>query len=152
MKSAQDWFDAYSIHHQNPVNKAIHWICVPAIFFSTAVLIAAIPFPFFVVPFFNWATVAFFFVMAFYLRLSLSLALGIGVFCVMCLWGIETLLQYNQTLWYWGLLIFITAWVGQFIGHKIEGQKPSFFDDLQFLLIGPAWLLSFIYKKLHIKY
>ena len=50
------------------------------------------------------------------------------------------------------LLIFIIAWVGQFIGHKIEGQKPSFFEDIQFLLIGPAWIISFIYKKMGIKY
>ena len=49
------------------------------------------------------------------------------------------------------LSIFIIAWIGQFIGHKIEGKKPAFFKDLQFLLIGPLWLLSFIYKKLNIK-
>ena len=49
-------------------------------------------------------------------------------------------------------IAFIIAWIGQFIGHKIEGKKPSFFEDLQFLLIGPAWLLSFIYKKSGIKY
>ena len=47
--------------------------------------------------------------------------------------------------------IFIIAWIGQFIGHKIEGKKPAFFKDLQFLLIGPLWLLSFIYNKLNIK-
>ena len=47
---------------------------------------------------------------------------------------------------------FIFAWIGQFIGHKIEGKKPSFFEDIQFLLIGPAWLLSFVYKKMGIKY
>ena len=50
------------------------------------------------------------------------------------------------------LWMFAIAWIGQFIGHKIEGAKPSFLDDLKFLLIGPAWLLSFIYKKLGIKY
>ena len=50
------------------------------------------------------------------------------------------------------LIIFVIAWIGQFIGHKIEGKKPSFFEDIQFLLIGPAWLLSFIYNKLGIKY
>ena len=54
----------------------------------------------------------------------------------------------------WGTVIttFIFAWIGQFIGHKIEGKKPSFFEDIQFLLIGPAWLLSFVYKKMGIKY
>ena len=48
--------------------------------------------------------------------------------------------------------IFVIAWIGQFIGHKIEGKKPSFLEDLQFLMVGPAWLLSFIYKKVGIKY
>ena len=48
------------------------------------------------------------------------------------------------------LTIFIFSWAGQFIGHKIEGKKPSFLKDIQFLLIGPAWLLSFIYKKINI--
>jgi uncharacterized membrane protein YGL010W len=43
--------------------------------------------------------------------------------------------------------IFIIAWIGQFYGHNIEGKKPSFLKDIQFLLIGPMWLMSFIYKK-----
>jgi uncharacterized membrane protein YGL010W len=54
-------------------------------------------------------------------------------------------------LWLVSIIIFVSAWIGQFIGHKIEGQKPSFMDDLQFLLIGPAWLMSFIYKKFGVK-
>jgi uncharacterized membrane protein YGL010W len=55
-------------------------------------------------------------------------------------------------LWAVSLIIFTGAWIGQFVGHKIEGKKPSFFKDLQFLLIGPAWLLSFIYRKIGITY
>tara|TARA_B100000945_G_scaffold317325_1_gene319937 strand:- start:3176 stop:3421 length:246 start_codon:yes stop_codon:yes gene_type:complete len=55
-------------------------------------------------------------------------------------------------LWKVSLIIFVVGWIGQFIGHKIEGRKPSFFQDIQFLLIGPAWLLSFVYNKLGIKY
>ena len=50
------------------------------------------------------------------------------------------------------MAIFVLAWIGQFIGHKIEGEKPSFFEDLQFLLIGPDWLLGAIYQKLGIRY
>ena len=50
------------------------------------------------------------------------------------------------------LSLFLIAWIGQFIGHKIEGAKPSFFDDIKFLLIGPAWLIAFIYQKIGIKY
>ena len=53
-------------------------------------------------------------------------------------------------LWLFSVIIFVLAWVGQFYGHKIEGKKPSFLKDLQFLMIGPAWLMSFIYKKLDV--
>ena len=57
-----------------------------------------------------------------------------------------------STLLYIYIGFFVIAWIGQFIGHKIEGKNPSFFEDLQFLLIGPAWLLSFIYDKIGVKY
>ena len=60
--------------------------------------------------------------------------------------------NFDFPLWKISLIIFVVAWAGQFVGHKIEGKKPSFFQDIQFLLIGPAWLLSFIYNKLGIKY
>jgi uncharacterized membrane protein YGL010W len=55
-------------------------------------------------------------------------------------------------LWLICLIIFVLAWIGQFYGHKVEGKKPSFFKDMQFLLIGPMWLISFIYKKMKINY
>jgi uncharacterized membrane protein YGL010W len=50
------------------------------------------------------------------------------------------------------IALFVVAWIGQFIGHKIEGKKPSFFEDLRFLLIGPLFVLSFLYRRLHLAY
>ena len=69
------------------------------------------------------------------------------------LWGVKVVNEAapEQALYLY-LIVFAAAWIGQFIGHKIEGEKPSFFDDLKFLLIGPAWLLSFILKNLGLKY
>ena len=61
-------------------------------------------------------------------------------------------LNHNNYTFEISICIFIVAWIGQFIGHKIEGAKPSFLDDIKFLLIGPAWLISFIYNKIGIKY
>ena len=55
-------------------------------------------------------------------------------------------------VWKVSVATFIVAWIGQFYGHSVEGKKPSFLKDLQFLLIGPAWLMHFIYKKLGISY
>jgi uncharacterized membrane protein YGL010W len=50
------------------------------------------------------------------------------------------------------IAIFVVAWIGQFIGHKIEGKKPSFLDDLRFLLIGPLFVLGFLYRRLNVAY
>ena len=44
--------------------------------------------------------------------------------------------------------VFVVAWIGQFIGHKIEGRRPSFLTDLVYLLVGPLWTLSKLYKRL----
>jgi uncharacterized membrane protein YGL010W len=46
------------------------------------------------------------------------------------------------------IAVFVVAWIGQFIGHKIEGKKPSFLEDLRFLLIGPLFVLGFLYRRL----
>jgi len=58
----------------------------------------------------------------------------------------------GPAVWLVCAVIFVLAWIGQFIGHKIEGKKPSFFEDVKFLLIGPIWLLHFICKKIGIRY
>jgi uncharacterized membrane protein YGL010W len=49
-------------------------------------------------------------------------------------------------------VVFAVAWIGQFVGHGIEGRKPSFLEDVKFLLIGPAWLLGDLYRRLGIAY
>jgi uncharacterized membrane protein YGL010W len=53
-----------------------------------------------------------------------------------------------QMLLWLGIGVFVVAWIGQFIGHKIEGKKPSFFTDLAYLLIGPTWVVAKAYRKL----
>ena len=160
MRSIHDWFAEYSVSHQNHTNKAIHYICVPAIFFSVIGLLASIPAGFLqslvppaFAPFAHWGTVVIILGLLFYLRLSFAVFVGMLVVCVLSLLGNYYLARLNiLPLWIISLFIFAVAWVGQFIGHKIEGKKPSFLKDLAFLLIGPAWILGFVYRKLRIKY
>ncbi len=159
MKSIQTWFNEYGESHQNPTNKLIHWICVPLIFFSIVALLAAIPanflkemFPENIQPYIHFGTVLIMVGLLFYLRLSWPMAIGIFLFSLLCLQSIVWIQQSELPLWAVSLGIFVIAWIGQFIGHKIEGKKPSFLKDLQFLMIGPAWLMGFIYKKLGISY
>ncbi len=155
MKSVDQWLDEYGQSHQNPTNKTIHWICVPLITFSLLGMLWDIPFPllFSGFPYLNLATIFMLIALLFYIRLSLVLSLGMAILSVAMVFG---LLQIQALgilpLWQISLLIFVLAWIGQFIGHKVEGKKPSFFKDVQFLLIGPIWLLSFVFKKINLKY
>ena len=152
MKTFNEWLSAYGVSHQNRTNKLIHWICVSTIMFSLLGLLYSIPFPVEKTMFFNWAGVFIFLTLLFYLRLSFSIFLGFIFIAGAMLWGNHQLALTGTNLPIVSVILFVVAWIGQFIGHKIEGKKPSFFEDLQFLLIGPAWLLHFIYKKAGIPY
>lgn len=156
----QQWFDEYGESHQNPINKLMHWICIPLIFFSVYGLLASIPSGFMqalvpesVAPYANFGTLLFIFGLIFYLRTSFSMFLGMLAVCVLTMMGnIYIDNNVGMSLWLVSLIIFVVAWIGQFYGHAVEGKKPSFFKDLQFLMIGPAWLLGFIYKKVGLSY
>lgn len=159
MRKIDQLLTEYGESHQNDTNKLIHWICVPAIFFSIVGLIFSIPSGFltellpFMGNFANWATIVMILVLFYYLSLSVSLTLGMFLFSSFCLALANFLaLAFPGKLWIISLGIFVLAWIFQFYGHKIEGKKPSFFKDLQFLMIGPAWLMHFIYKQIGIAY
>ncbi|TGG92025.1 DUF962 domain-containing protein [Natronospirillum operosum] len=155
-RSIQDWLDAYSVSHQNPTNKKIHWVCVPGIFWSIMGLLWVIPKPAFMaaLPWLNWATLSLVVIVGFYVRLSWPLTLGMAAFTLLCLLslaGLQSLIGVTGVL-ITSVAVFIILWIGQFIGHHIEGQKPSFFEDIQFLMIGPAWVMAFIFDRLHWRY
>ena len=160
MRAIDSLLSEYGESHQNKINKAFHWICIPSIVFSLMGLLTAIPsaylsawLPAQWAPYFNWATIFLFVNLIYYFRHSLTIAIGMLLFASFCIIGNVWLQQnVNMPLWKTALIIFVVAWIGQFIGHKIEGKKPSFFKDIQFLMVGPAWLLHFLYKKAGIKY
>ncbi|PCH52066.1 MAG: hypothetical protein COC22_04705 [Flavobacteriaceae bacterium] len=153
MKALQQWFDEYAKSHQNKTNQFIHYICVPAIFFSIIGMLMSIPtslisnFTNISNPFIeNWAAPVLIMLLLFYIRLSFSTFIRMLTFSIVCLVG-NYFLSTILPLFYTSLAIFIFAWIGQFYGHKLEGKKPSFFKDLQFLLIGPAWVFEKLSKK-----
>ncbi|WP_292945641.1 Mpo1-like protein [Olleya sp. UBA1516] len=152
MRTLQQWFDSYAVSHQNPTNISIHFICVPAIFFSVVGLFMSIPSGFLnnVLPhpiIANWAFVLLIITLVlFYFRLSVKVGIQMLLFSAFCLVLNYVIAQYVPLV-YFSLALFIIAWIGQFYGHKVEGQKPSFIDDLQFLLVGPAWVMYKLFGK-----
>ncbi len=152
MKTQQQWFDEYAVSHQNKNNQLIHYICVPAIFFSIVGMFMSINTSFLqqkinignpLIE--NWAFLLIVLLLVFYFRLSLKTFILMLLFSIICLVG-NYYLSTVLPLFYTSLMIFIIAWIGQFYGHHLEGKKPSFLKDLQFLLIGPAWVFKKIFS------
>ncbi|MFJ3059039.1 DUF962 domain-containing protein [Herbaspirillum sp. NPDC087042] len=132
----------YAQSHRHPMNEIIHCICVPAIMFSllglcwtvspaVALVVAAAS-------------------LAYYLRLSPSFAVGMLAMAALML-VVLARLPAGAVLPV-SAVVFVLAWIGQFVGHRIEGKKPSFFEDLRFLLVGPLFVLAFLYRRWHIVY
>ncbi|TKR29652.1 DUF962 domain-containing protein [Luteimonas gilva] len=148
------WFDKYAEDHRNPTNQTIHVFAVPAILWTIVALLWCIPSPgtWFRPGF--WAALTMFAAWMFYYRSSRSLGFGmLAVFVVMA-WFTRWLHNAygTQALLIAAIVVFVVAWVAQFVGHKIEGRKPSFLTDITFLLIGPAWVVAKLYNKLGWKY
>ena len=154
MRTVDQWLNEYGESHKNETNKSIHWICVPAIFFSITGLLYTIKLPWIInMHTINVAMIVILLITLYYLRLSLSLGIGMFFFGILCLFLSHSIEKYGPApLWLVCIIIFVVAWIGQFYGHSVEGKKPSFLKDIQFLLIGPMWLMSFIYKKMGINF
>lgn len=134
--------EQYAESHRHPANERIHIVCVPAIMMSVLGLLWHVR------PAAAFALMAA--AMIYYLKLSLPFALGIA----MVLSAATALLFFFPAQWLFpsSVTVFIVAWIGQFAGHKIEGKKPAFFDDLRFFLIGPLFVLRFLYRLLGLRY
>jgi uncharacterized membrane protein YGL010W len=155
MRTVTAWLDEYGASHQNPTNKLLHWVCVPPIVLSVMGLLWAVPVPSVFAdasPWLNWATLASAVAIVYYLALSPVLAAGALLAFLVLLAITHELAQLPWPLWLTSLVIFVVAWIGQFYGHALEGKRPSFFKDVQFLLIGPLWLLAAAYRRAGLSY
>lgn len=154
MRSLESWLNEYNESHRHVINKLVHWICVPAIIFSLLGLLwpLKVPAPLNTVLPDNWAVTVVLLSLVYYFMLSLRLAMGMVIVSGALLLCIAWLERQPIILWQVCVGVFMVAWAGQFIGHMVEGKQPSFFKDLQFLMIGPLWLLAAIYRRLRISY
>ena len=142
MRTIDTLLEQYSESHRNPTNELIHFVCVPVIVFSLLGILWSIH------P--ALAVIASLAAMVYYFKLSRPFAFGMLLMSALMLAVLA--LMPPMTVLPLSIAIFVVAWIGQFIGHKIEGKKPSFFDDLRFLLIGPLFELGFLYRRLNVAY
>lgn len=131
----------YGESHRNPRNEAIHFVAIPLIVLSLLGLLYAIH------PYVAYALIAF--SLVYYARLSGVFLLTMAVFTVVCLAAVRAM---GANVLPISVAIFVLSWIAQFIGHKIEGRKPSFFEDLQYLLVGPLFVVSKLFLRLGVRW
>jgi uncharacterized membrane protein YGL010W len=136
MQNISVLIEDYSKCHKNPINEVIHLFAVPAIMFSIVGIIYSINY--------------FLAILFIFLSLGFYLNLSVKAFYVMVIWSLLNMYliyQIKDKIFIISISIFIVGWLFQFVGHAIEGKKPSFFDDLKYLWIGPLFVFSSIFSK-----
>ncbi|WP_332777403.1 Mpo1 family 2-hydroxy fatty acid dioxygenase [Polaromonas sp.] len=131
----------YGESHQHPTNELIHFMAIPLIMLSLVGMLFALH------PYVAYAFVAA--SMVYYARLSLVFLLTMMLGSVLVLALVHAMGAMVLKL---SVVIFVGAWIMQFVGHKLEGKKPSFFEDLQYLWVGPLFVLSKLFIKLGIRW
>lgn len=153
-RSIDRYFAHYGADHRDPTNQTIHWICVPLILWSVIAALWVVPVPAAIGRPGLWAAAAMFLAFLWYYRQSRRL--GLAMLLVFFLLAFVTELLFRQLgtrgLLFLAIAVFVAAWIGQFVGHKIEGRRPSFFTDLFYLLVGPAWLMGKAMRRLRVPY
>ena len=132
----------YAGRHRNPINERIHCVCVPLIVFALLGMLwwlhplAAVA-----------ASAA---ALYYYFQLSRPFAVGMLAMTLLML-GVLRVMPAAAVLPV-SIAWFVLAWIGQVIGHQIEGRRPAFLDELRLLLIGPVFVLGFLYRRLNVAY
>lgn len=153
MRTIEKLLMQYGESHQNRTNVIIHAIAVPSIYFVTLGLVWSIPVPEFIASLnVTWAHILAIPLLYYYFSLSGPIGAAMTLLTIACFGGINALVMAQLSVWKSCLILFVFMWILQFVGHKIEGKKPSFLDDIRFLLVGPAWWWVHWLKRLNIGY
>lgn len=155
MKTTDQWLAEYAHNHCDATNKVVHWICVPIIVVSVVGLMWSLPVPATfrdASPALNWGTVFLLAAVVYYFIMSISLAVGTLPFVLGVVAVVAWLDRLNEPLWLISIALFVAGWTGQLVGHWREGSRPAFFRGLQFLMIGPLWLVAGVFRRFNIPY
>ncbi|PKV46041.1 putative membrane protein YGL010W [Janthinobacterium sp. 61] len=142
MRTIDTLLTQYGESHRNHVNEWVHIVCVPLIVFSLLGLLWSV----------HPSAALLGSILALYYYYKLSRPFAVGMLAMLAAMLGVLLLMPAMTILPVSLGVFVLAWIGQFIGHQIEGKKPSFLDDLRFLLVGPLFVLGFLYRRLRLAY
>ncbi len=150
MRNLEQQITQYAAYHRDRRNIATHFVGVPMIVLS--VVLALVPWTIFGV---NVALIAIMLAAAYYLLLDVALGTAMLIFlfffCYLCAVYFNARLGNTGAIMGLAVLLFVVGWIIQFIGHKYEGMKPAFTDDIIGLVIGPLFIMTELFFALGLK-
>jgi uncharacterized membrane protein YGL010W len=154
MKSLQEQMDAYAAYHQDPRNKATHFVGVPLVTFSLFIFLGWFRFvqlPDF--PLLSGAVLFYLIVFVYYLRLSWFVALLQAPFTVALLWLADGVSRrpFTESMAVF-LATFVGGWVVQLVGHAMEGRRPALADNILQVFNAPLFLTVEVLMLLGIRH
>ena len=103
-------------------------------------------------PLLNWGTAFLMSAAVYYFIISVSLAIGMLPF-VLGVAGIHTWLEQSDfSPLRVSLGLLAAGIIGLFMGHRNKSSLRPVLQDIQLMMIGPAWLLSVLYRRIGIPF
>ncbi len=155
MSETDSWLLRYEQNHRDLNNPWVYWAAVPMVVAGTVGLLWSLPVPaefHEISPLLNWGSAFLMAATIYYFIISLSIAIGMLPFLL----GLAALQVWLTASLYPALAVStglaVAGTVGLAMGRRGAGGVRAVIEDLQLMMIGPAWLLSVIYRRFGIPY
>ena len=155
MSEIDGWLERYEENHKDLRNPVVYWAAVPMVVGGPGGILWDLPVPpefIEISPLLNWGSA---FLMAsaiYYFIISLSLAIGLLPFLL----GIAAVHQWlAASPWPHSgasVSLLLSGTAGLVLGRWGTGGLRGIVEDFQLMMIGPAWLLSVLYRRFRIPF
>lgn len=152
--SADSWLEAYGRGPARFDAGLVPWVCVPLSIIGLTGLVWSVPVPeiFREAAVLNWGTIFLMATVVYYFIVSINLAFGALPFIVLDVAVVSWLDSLDTQLWPVSAALFLSAAAAQLAAERVRGQPFSALRLVQYLMLGPLWLLAAVFRRLGIPY
>ena len=155
MTDTDHWLARYRDNHQNLCWPWLFGMAVPAVILGTVGMLWNLPVPeefTAISPLLNWGSTFLMAAAIYYFILSLPLAIGLMPMMVGVGFFHLWLQRSDWPAFAASAGLLVAGICGLWVGHGSNERLRAMTEDLQTVMIGPAWLLSVIYRRLGIPF
>ena len=158
MTETLSWLERYGRNHQQLTWPFVYWAAVPMVVIGGVGVLWSLPVPaafYEISPLLNWGSAFLMAAVVYYFIISLPLAIGLLPFVLGVAFVQMWLAQSGYAPMQAASGLLLAGTIGLWLGHRNTTGLSALrevIEDLQTIMIGPAWLLSLIYRRLRIPF